>query len=81
MFSGGWREGVFICGQPSKLWQQKLFSGRVTMKLISVTAIGAFQRATKDEYQRVIRKKYNKAESRDTSQFFLVYIGNLGHSQ
>ena len=46
------------------------------MKLISVTAIGAFQLATKGGYQRVIRKKYNKAEFRDISQFFLV-IGEL----
>ena len=43
------------------------------MKLISVTAIGAFQRATKDGYQRVIRKKYNKAESQDISQPFPVF--------
>ena len=46
------------------------------MKLISVTAIGAFQLATKDGYQRVIRKKYNKAEFRDISQFFLDILEN-----
>ena len=44
------------------------------MKLISVTAIGAFQRATKDGYQRVIRKKYNKAEFQDISQLFPVFF-------
>ena len=44
------------------------------MKLISVTAIGAFQRATKDGYQRVIRKKYNKAEFQDISQLFPVFL-------
>ena len=60
----------YLWAPSSKLWQQKLFSGRVTMKLISVTAIGAFQLTTKDGYQRVIRKKYNKAEFRDISQLF-----------
>ena len=44
------------------------------MKLISVTAIGAFQLATKDGYQRVIRKKYNKAEFQDISQLFPVFL-------
>ena len=60
----------YLWAPSSKLWQQKLFSGRVTMKLISVTAIGAFQLPTKDGYQRVIRKKYNKAKFRDISQLF-----------
>ena len=68
---GGLERRCFYLWAASKLWQQKLFSGRVTMKLISVTAIGAFQLATKGGYQRVIRKKHNKAEFRDISWLFL----------